>query len=406
MEVRAKRINHCTLVVEAPVYYPDENVRVHVRRITHEGSTSIGKLPFQFISRVGLIGSLLEDCNDPVTFMCEALGISSNDMIALDKALAVSFKKNIPPGFHLLGLRNHDIGNDTSSSLYPTLLHFASAFGLYHFTKDCLCFCPGVTEATKLRNCKGQRPSDMAHKGQFTNLNELLTAIEENGEESIYETMNENVNENENIYYTRMACQGYINLNLWQQSPNEDSLRSQDGEFYEDMTQVLEDETDPDGYMKTSHTGDFISDEIYTDMESGSDRYVDVASQQTDPDGYMNTSHTGNVISEEIYTDMESESDRYVDVASQQTDPDGYMNTSHTGNVISDEIYTDMESESDRYVDVASQQTDPDGYMNTSHTGNVISEEIYTDMESGSNQYVDVASQQTDGGYVSTSHLL
>ena len=69
------------------------------------------------------------------------------------------------------------------------------------------------------------------------------------------------------------------------------------------MTQVLEDETDPDGYMNTSHTGNVISEEIYTDMESGSDQYVDVALHHT-YGRYVSTSHVSVGDDEELYINL------------------------------------------------------------------------------------------------------
>jgi hypothetical protein len=69
-------------------------------------------MPFKFLSRDEILAEVLRDyMGDPVTFMCESLGISPSDITALDEALAVTFKRNMPKGFSLLGLHNDSMGN-------------------------------------------------------------------------------------------------------------------------------------------------------------------------------------------------------------------------------------------------------------------------------------------------------
>lgn len=69
-------------------------------------------MPFKFLSREEILADILRDyTGDPVTFMCESLGISPSDISALDDALAITFKRNMPKGFNLLGLHNDSIGS-------------------------------------------------------------------------------------------------------------------------------------------------------------------------------------------------------------------------------------------------------------------------------------------------------
>lgn len=64
---------------------------------------SLGSWNFKFESRAEILANLLFDSTDPVTFMCEALNISSHDLQSLDETLSAIFVNNVPHGFDILG---------------------------------------------------------------------------------------------------------------------------------------------------------------------------------------------------------------------------------------------------------------------------------------------------------------
>ncbi|XP_032238231.2 phosphoinositide 3-kinase adapter protein 1 isoform X2 [Nematostella vectensis] len=306
MQVRAQKVNACTLVVVAPVYFPAEKVHIIARHESHEGIKSLGRRQFEFQPRDSILAELLSNANCAVSFMCESLGISPLDIQHLDEALAVTFRRNMPRGFNLIGLHNNNVDEEASKSMYPTLLHFAAAFGLHQLATECLLECPGAKEASTLRDCHGRTPVDIAREGDFNSLAENILVFQEQCCGSIYEQM-ENPDEEgpESAGYIDMRP-GYINIQLWgpggtsavntiegepkqeQELFYEDMNRDQQDQYYEDM-QIGAEEDDP-GYVHTEPISDEHShyythaesivpqpgEEVYEDMSEDKPHYTDV----------------------------------------------------------------------------------------------------------------------------------
>ena len=64
---------------------------------------------FKFQSRTDILADLLLDSCDPVTFMCEALNLSPQDLERLDAGLSSAFTHNMPVGFDVLGAHRERI---------------------------------------------------------------------------------------------------------------------------------------------------------------------------------------------------------------------------------------------------------------------------------------------------------
>ena len=72
----------------------------------------IGQHKIEFLSRSDTFYRLLYKSLDPVTFMCDTLGIVSGDVHELDNALAETFSANAPQGFDFLGIHREGAGTE------------------------------------------------------------------------------------------------------------------------------------------------------------------------------------------------------------------------------------------------------------------------------------------------------
>lgn len=72
------------------------NVRVE------KNNQDLGMRPIKCESRLKELELLLKFQDMPMEFMCNSLGIVGSDRDKLDTYLMESFKRNVPPDFHLL----------------------------------------------------------------------------------------------------------------------------------------------------------------------------------------------------------------------------------------------------------------------------------------------------------------
>ncbi|XP_039613904.1 B-cell scaffold protein with ankyrin repeats-like [Polypterus senegalus] len=168
---------------------------VHVN-IYFEG-TLIANVELFYYTTMGQIENLLNNVADPVSFSCQALGVSSTK--ELDHLLTSSLKNRMPASgleifqTHYNQKSNIPVGNDSEE--LPTLLHFAAKNGLRNLS-TLLLQCPGAEIAIKMTNKNGESPVQLAEKNNHAQLKTVLEDMliklectEDHVDESIYELM-------------------------------------------------------------------------------------------------------------------------------------------------------------------------------------------------------------------------
>ncbi|CAL1285067.1 unnamed protein product [Larinioides sclopetarius] len=160
-EVPVKRRNPYTLVFVIPddCIHVQNMVNVHIWC----GEDLLGVSSVKCASKLGELYSLLSSVPSPYEFLCSTLGVGS--LHEVDFQLASIFRKNLPKsGFNLLE-QNEKMDKLASKEEFPTLLHFAARYGLFHLVKELL-DTPGAQTATTLKNCQGMTPAQLAnHEG-------------------------------------------------------------------------------------------------------------------------------------------------------------------------------------------------------------------------------------------------
>ncbi|XP_014253061.1 phosphoinositide 3-kinase adapter protein 1 isoform X2 [Cimex lectularius] len=164
-----KRRNPYTLQFAMPSSCLQTSMLVAVN--VERNGRSLGHKLVKCESRLRELDQLLKSADNPLVFMCQALGLTSGDKDHLDAFLVATFQKNMPPNFNLL---NATTGRDlTSNEEYPTLLHFAARYGL-----EKLCWqlleCPGGELACQLKNAGQQTPAELADKSGHQKLAHAL----------------------------------------------------------------------------------------------------------------------------------------------------------------------------------------------------------------------------------------
>ncbi|XP_014290772.1 phosphoinositide 3-kinase adapter protein 1 isoform X3 [Halyomorpha halys] len=181
-----KRRNPYTLQFTMPsvCLQMSQLVAINVER----NGRSIGHRLVKCECRLREMDQLLKSADNPLAFMCQALGINGGDRDQLDSFLVASLQRNIPPNFNLLNAAM--TSNCTSREEYPTLLHFAARFGL-----EKLCWqlleCPGGEAACQIRNGNQLGPAELAEKAGHTSLAQALNSYLQMTElSSMYTYMN------------------------------------------------------------------------------------------------------------------------------------------------------------------------------------------------------------------------
>ncbi|XP_078359881.1 uncharacterized protein LOC144644296 [Oculina patagonica] len=373
VQVSARQLNSSTLILEAPKYPVASVVTASVYHGIHR--RLLGQHRFEFLSRHDTFYRLLYEALDPVKFMCESLQISPAEVEGLDTALAETLRQNAPEGFDLLGVHKNVPGD--SNAEHPTLLHFASQFGLSKLISNLLHY-PGAQEACKIRNYHGQWPYNIAENYGFPELADRLRAFRDQGDnDQIYIDMGQ---EDETSYYVKMQKDDgsyyyvpmngeghelyvdmkgkrYINLDKQEEEEcylmkkqNEDGsyyyvpmkggASGHDGKLYEDVKEKRAYRQAPKPPESDQDTSEGL---IYENLNKASDHQ----------DGELYETMEGNTEGqdnpEELYMDMDPEkgdsSELYIDMGAEKgEDPsEFYMDMAAERGEDPSEFYMDMD---------------------------------------------------------------
>lgn len=202
--VPALLLNSCTLQAHAPVYYPPEKTTVTLYDKNKHYDPFIADCSFEFVSRSKVLQDLLEKVTDPEELLCSSFGISTADIKQFDEAMAQKIKRKSPHDFHLLDATFPEKVNDQADSTYPTMIHFAAAYGLAQTIAAFVQYCPTASRALALKNKDGLRPKEIAEENGHSELSEELRDFESKKRnkdriESKDETLCNDI-ENEDLY--------------------------------------------------------------------------------------------------------------------------------------------------------------------------------------------------------------
>ncbi|CAH1099594.1 unnamed protein product [Psylliodes chrysocephalus] len=149
-------------------------VTIIVNVLVEKNGSIIGSRPIKCESKLRELDQILRSVNNPIDFMCQAVGFSPSDKDHLDNWLVHNFQKNLPPNFNLLtncqsrfaaGIQGHKHSHEE----FPTLLHFAAKFGLEKLAMQLL-ECPGAEVAYEYRNIYDMTPLELAEANGFSDL--------------------------------------------------------------------------------------------------------------------------------------------------------------------------------------------------------------------------------------------
>ncbi|KAK3600211.1 hypothetical protein CHS0354_019837 [Potamilus streckersoni] len=116
---------------------------------------------------------LLKEETDPVTLLCQCMGLRSSDRKHLDKKLAGTMSvSGFPEHLSLINI-DENLPQVQRDEKWPTLLHFAAEYNLMSFAEALLSY-PALTDACKIRNVDGLTPDEIAHHSGHQELSELL----------------------------------------------------------------------------------------------------------------------------------------------------------------------------------------------------------------------------------------
>ncbi|KAG7496441.1 hypothetical protein JOB18_019348 [Solea senegalensis] len=166
LRVKPLHWNERTLCVNAPDF-PAGNVRVSV----YSNRVPLSKAQLQYYSSMDEVARLLSRVADPAEFMCQALQLSSVDM--LDERLSSMLLKGMPTGgFHALQCKKTPEKENHHTDV-PSLLHFAAQYGFKNVS-SLLLQCPGAERALHTTNRHGETPAEIARSRGHTELHVLL----------------------------------------------------------------------------------------------------------------------------------------------------------------------------------------------------------------------------------------
>ncbi|XP_049340273.1 A-kinase anchor protein 13 isoform X4 [Astyanax mexicanus] len=180
------RVSHVTLQAVCPAHNCGETVQVTLCQARPGGLVdTVGEDRFQFVQdlaldmaqfllsasgqRDGLEGALLlDECQIPLQ-ECERL----------DETLALALRHiPLPPGWSVLGTDINTHSNTADPGPHETLLHFAARRGLRRVALFLLQQ-PGGQDALRHPNKQGHTPAGVAHKRGHSQLQHLLSELEE-----------------------------------------------------------------------------------------------------------------------------------------------------------------------------------------------------------------------------------
>ncbi|XP_046379567.2 uncharacterized protein LOC124151234 isoform X5 [Haliotis rufescens] len=137
--------------------------------------------------------SLLHDITNPMTLMCQALGLNGDNNEALDSAMSQQLKKWSPQNIQMLQMFEASVTDERSSHKWPTIAHFAAEFNLVNMCTELLRFPHTfMVMACCMENCDGDYPCDIAERKGFQHLAQLLTSVvEEHSKQEVKRSVSE-----------------------------------------------------------------------------------------------------------------------------------------------------------------------------------------------------------------------
>ncbi|CAG2111120.1 unnamed protein product, partial [Medioppia subpectinata] len=137
----------------------------------------MGTRPLKCETQMSELHGLLSSVNSPFEFMSQTLGFPT--LSQFDEELANRFDQRLPYfGSVFAAADEPDVYDRQKSECYlPTLLHFASAYGLRELTSRLL-HCPMALKACRTRNSSNLTPEQIAHHLNHTDIAALLRDFE------------------------------------------------------------------------------------------------------------------------------------------------------------------------------------------------------------------------------------
>ncbi|GAB6026191.1 hypothetical protein CHUAL_012402 [Chamberlinius hualienensis] len=164
----AKQCNPYTLKVNIPGRFFGVSQIVNVN-VNIDGE-SLGQRPLKCESKMAELNQLLNSIMNPLSFMCQTLGLSSakTDREALDRYLVEEYKKSTPSsGIYIFDVENDNNCRTKSEDELPTLLHWGAKYGLQELC-SVLLDCPKAAQACQLKNSQGLTAADIAESNGFS----------------------------------------------------------------------------------------------------------------------------------------------------------------------------------------------------------------------------------------------
>ncbi|XP_031337881.1 phosphoinositide 3-kinase adapter protein 1 [Photinus pyralis] len=189
-----KRRNPYTLKITIPDSCTEVSAIVHI--LVEKNGSIIGSSPIKCESRLRELEQILRANDNPVEFMCQALGFSPADKEHMDNCLVYSFQKNLPPNFNVLFNQSSIFASSVyahrhANEEYPTLLHFAARYGLEKLAMALL-ECPGGDVACDIKNSCDLTPAEIAQYAGHNDLAHLLSGYMKMNEfKNVYEKLKE-----------------------------------------------------------------------------------------------------------------------------------------------------------------------------------------------------------------------
>ncbi|KAL3875382.1 hypothetical protein ACJMK2_033335 [Sinanodonta woodiana] len=132
-------------------------------------SRAVGKTQ----SKLQQLWEVLKDETDPIGLLCQSIGLCGSDSEQLDRKLVKNISVLSFPEH--LSLMDIDEGSSQiqREERWPTILHFAAEFNLMAVAESLLRY-PAFAWASKIKNCGGRTPDELAHQSGHQELSEML----------------------------------------------------------------------------------------------------------------------------------------------------------------------------------------------------------------------------------------
>ncbi|KAK5649603.1 hypothetical protein RI129_000632 [Pyrocoelia pectoralis] len=211
-----KRRNPYTLKITIPDSCTEVSAIVHI--LVEKNGSIIGSSPIKCESRLRDLEQILRANDNPVEYMCQALGFSPANKEHMDNCLVYSFQKNVPPNFNVLFNQSSIFASSVyahrhANEEYPTLLHFAARYGLEKLSMALL-ECPGGDVACDIKNSCDLTPAEIAQYAGHSDLAHLLSGYMKMNEfKNVYEKLKEMSQQDKNQNNEGEDEAGYLQPN-------------------------------------------------------------------------------------------------------------------------------------------------------------------------------------------------